>query len=367
GRHHPHAAGPPRNCAARQSRPTPPREHVPRLVAWELTNRCNLRCRHCRAADAGEAVEGELTPEEALHLVDEIAEFAPLTLILSGGEPLVREDFLDIVRAGIKKELRVAVATNGVLLDEAMARTLKDEGVSRVSLSLDGADAATHDGLRGLEGAYDQLMAAAARLREAGLPFQINTTVTTNNVDQVERIAEIVPGLGAVEHHVFMFVPTGRGEAMALGAERYEAVLELLARRQADSPIRIQVTCAPHYQRVIRQTGVLARGESGHRRGGTGCLGGTAFVFVSSTGEVYPCGYLPIRVGDVRKTPFAEIWRTAPLFCDFRDRSRLEGRCGVCEYRKVCGGCRARAYAVSGNVMGEEPYCTHVPAKHKQG
>ncbi len=187
GGHHAHPSG-------------PPGEHVPRLVAWELTNRCNLRCRHCRAADAGEAVEGELTPEEALHLVDEIAEFAPLTLILSGGEPLVREDFLDIVRAGVKKELRVAVATNGVLLDEAMARTLKDEGVSRVSLSLDGADAATHDGLRGLDGAYDQLMAAAARLREAGLPFQINTTVTANNVDQLSEIVALVPTLGAVEH-----------------------------------------------------------------------------------------------------------------------------------------------------------------------
>ncbi|MHC4253691.1 MAG: radical SAM protein [Planctomycetota bacterium] len=353
-------------------------KHFPRLVAWELTNRCNLRCRHCRAADAGEPAPDELNTKEALSLVEQIAllkdKKAPLILILSGGEPLVREDFLDIVRRAAELELRVAVATNGTLLDEKMARTLKAEGVSRVSLSLDGADAATHDAQRGLDGAYDLLCAAAARLREVGLPFQVNSTITTNNVDQLSGIVALVPELGAVEHHVFMFVPTGRGERIAdesLGAEHYEEVLQWLAKRQALSPIHIQVTCAPHYQRVLRQTGCLAEEGKGTRqerpgpsgRRGGGCLAGTAFVFVSSEGEVFPCGYLPIPAGDVRITPFPEIWESAPLFLALRDRKRLEGRCGACEYRRVCGGCRARAYAVSGQVFGEEPYCTHEPAR----
>jgi len=339
-------------------------EHVLRLVAWELTNRCNLHCRHCRAADAGERVPDELTTEEALDLVAQIAELAPVTLILSGGEPLVREDFLDIVRCGVSLGLRVAVATNGTLVDDEMAEAMRDEGVSRVSLSLDGADAAAHDALRGLDGAYEMLMGAAKRLRSAGLPFQINTTVTTNNVDQLAEIVELVPTLGAVEHHVFMFVPTGRGEKMAdesLGAERYEQVLNWLAETQKTSPIHIQVTCAPHYQRVLRQTGCLAEGGKG-RKGG-GCLAGTAFAFVSAVGEVFPCGYLPVPAGDIRTTPFPEIWRTSTLFEELRDRSRLEGRCGACEYRSVCGGCRARAYAVSGRLFGEEPFCTYQPAR----
>lgn len=345
-------------------------KHSLRLVAWELTNRCNLRCRHCRAADAGEPAPDELNTKEALDLVEQIAllrsKKAPLTLILSGGEPLVREDFLDIVRRAVERELRVAVATNGTLLDEKMARTLKDEGVSRISLSLDGADAATHDAQRGLDGAYGQLCAAAARLREAGLPFQINTTLTTNNVDQLSDIVALVPDLGAVEHHVFMFVPTGRGVKMAdesLGAQAYEQVLRWLADVQKTSPIHIQVTCAPHYQRVLRQTGCVTEGKEGSRRRGGGCLAGTAFAFVSSEGEVFPCGYLPIPAGDIRITPFPEIWRSASLFRALRERSRLEGRCGVCEYRRVCGGCRARAYAVSGQVFDEEPYCTHEPTK----
>jgi len=346
-------------------------KYVPRLVAWELTNRCNLSCRHCRAADSGEKMPDELSTEEALALVGQIAEFAPLTLILSGGEPLVREDFLDIVRCAVDKGLRVAVATNGTLVDEKMAKTMKDEGVVRVSLSLDGVDAAAHDSLRGLDGAYEMLLVAAARLKAAGLPFQINTTVTLNNVDQVPEIVALVPTLGAVEHHVFMFVPTGRGEKMAdesLGAERDEEVLHWLAEAQKTSPIHIQVTCAPHYQRVLRQTGCLTDGKGhGRKRGGGGatggCLGGTAFAFISAVGEVYPCGYLPIPAGDVRIMPFPEIWRTSSFFLALRDRKRLEGRCGACEYRRVCGGCRARAYAVSGKVFGEEPFCTHEPAR----
>ena len=342
---------------------------TPRLVAWELTNRCNLRCRHCRAANAGESAPNELSTDEALVLVDQIASLkddkAPLILILSGGEPLVREDFLDVVRSAVKHGLRVAVATNGTLVDDEMARTLKEEGVSRVSLSLDGVDAARHDAMRGLDGAYDMLLDAAARLRKAELPFQINTTVTINNVDQLPGIMDLVPKLGAMEHHVFMFVPTGRGERIAdesLGAQAYEDVLQGIARAQRDSPVHIQVTCGPQYQRVLRQMDLIGDEGHGARRGG-GCLAGTAFAFVSAEGGVFPCGYLPVAAGDVRKATFPEIWRTSPLFLELRDRKRLEGRCGACEYRRVCGGCRARAYAVSGRVVAEEPYCVHQPAR----
>ena len=352
-------------------------EPVPRLVAWELTNRCNLRCRHCRAADAGEAVPGELDTQEALALVDDIATFAPLTLILSGGEPLVREDFMDIVRAGVDRKLRVAVATNGVLVTDELAREMKSAGVSRVSLSLDGPDAATHDAQRGLDGAYDMLARAAARLREAELPFQINTTVTVKNSGRLKEVVELVPALGAVEHHVFMFVPTGRGESIAdesLGAESYEEILSWLAGVQATNPVHIQVTCAPHYQRILRQTGCAPAPSGGHpgshpgghpkgRSAGGGCLGGTAFAFISAAGKVAPCGYLPLEAGDVREGGFAKVWRESPLFIELRDRANLSGRCGACEYRKVCGGCRARAYALSGDHLAEEPYCTHVPRR----
>jgi heme b synthase len=361
-------------------------EQVPRLVAWELTNRCNLRCRHCRAADAGEAVPGELTHDEALALVDDMATFAPLTLILSGGEPLVREDFMDIVRAGVERKMRVAVATNGVLLTESLARKMKSAGVSRVSLSLDGPDAATHDAQRGLDGAYEMLMAAAARLREAELPFQINTTVTVKNADRLAEIVKLVPTLGAMEHHVFMFVPTGRGESIAdesLGGRKYEEILSWLAEVQEANPVHIQVTCAPHYQRILRQTDCAPASSGGHpsehpggnapsghpkgRSRGGGCLGGTAFAFISAVGEVAPCGYLPLKAGNVRDGGFAKVWRESPLFLELRERENLTGRCGACEYRKVCGGCRARAYAVSGDHLGEEPYCTYVPRRAREG
>ena len=323
-----------------------------RLVAWEITAGCNLKCTHCRMRDVFIPTSQELSHDEAMKLVDEIAVYAPLVLIVSGGEPLLRPDIHDIIVAANGKGIHVALATNGTLLDLPTVIKIKEEGVKRVSLSMDGASDAVHDTRRGLAGARISLMKAVDNLNAGGLPFQINTTVTTSNVDELKTILDMVPKMGAVAHHIFMFVPTGHGVKIAhesLSKDRYEEVLKMLAAYQETSPIEIQVTCGPTYQRVLVETG--------HQRKGGGCMAGTGFVFVSSDGGVYPCGYLPVEAGSVRKNTFGEVYEDSPVFKRLRDRTKLTGNCGTCNFKNVCGGCRARAYSQKGDFMAGEPCC----------
>lgn len=329
-----------------------------RMIAWELTRVCNLACRHCRAAAIDTPPPGELTTEECFKLIDDIASFAKPTVILTGGEPLMRPDLFEIAARGTERGLRVVAAPNGTLLDDEAARRLVEAGVLRISISLDGRDAVSHDELRGVTGAFEGALHGIAAANRAGLPFQINTTVTTRNADELQSVMDLAIDLGAVAHHIFLLVPTGRAadqRGLELDAQRYEAVLEWLAEQYEQAPIEIRATCAPHFYRILRQ-----RGVDTHARG---CLAGQSFCFISHRGDVQPCGYFDAQVGNVRETPFREIWEKADLFCRLRDYSAYEGKCGRCEYVQVCGGCRARALEASGNPLGPEPLCAYVPPR----
>jgi len=343
-------------------------EHTLRMVFWELTNACNLKCVHCRACPAEETSPDELSTEEAKRLIDRIASFARPAVVLSGGEPLVRHDLIEIARYGTSKGLRMLVATNGTLLTPDKARELAQAGVRRISVSIDGASAAAHDGFRRVPGAFDAAWQGIENARAAGLEFQINTTVARHNVGELADILDLAIRRGAAALHLFLLVPTGCGKEIAedemIDPEEYERILGWFYEKSRTVPIGLKATCAPHYMRIVRQRskaeGVSAAPRSGGPQAMTkGCLAGSAVCFVSHTGDVFPCGYLPVSAGNVRQRDIEDIWRSAEVFQVLRDEDNLKGKCGVCEYRRVCMGCRARAYACTGDYLAAEPYCIY--------
>ncbi|RNI11487.1 heme b synthase [Methanohalophilus portucalensis] len=341
----------------------------PRLIAWELTSRCNLSCVHCRGASTDEKAIGELDTSEAKTFIDQVASLGSPILILSGGEPLVRPDVYELANYGTNKGLRVVLATNGTLLERETVRKLKEAGIKRVSISLDGADSATHDGFRGVEGAFDKAMEGIDALKAEGMDFQINTTITKRNLGEIPRILKMATSLNAEALHIFLLVPTGRGENLAneeIPPAEYERILRWFYEQKKHTSLELKATCAPHYFRIMRQCAEkegmeVSINTHGFDAVSRGCLGGTAFCFVSSTGDVQPCGYLPAIAGNIRNQSFGEIWNNSTLFNELRDFSLLKGKCGKCEYKNVCGGCRARAYAATGDYLEEEPYCIYHP------
>jgi heme b synthase len=340
-----------------------------RLLAWEVTRRCNLACLHCRAAAGSGPYPGELTTAEGIKLLDDLATMGQIVVILTGGEPLLRDDIFDLAAHGASRGLRMVMAVNGTLLTPAVAARLKEVGIQRLSISIDGATAASHDRLRAVEGAYAGALAGIAACRTAGLPFQINTTVTRANRAELPAIHAMALKLGAAAHHVFVLVPTGRGELIReelLSPSEYEETLGWLLERQKDGQLFIKPTCAPQYYRLWRQD-ATGRGEPitaashGMEAMTKGCLGGQGFAFVSYKGEVQPCGYLELVAGNIRETPFPEIWAKSELFRQLRRVDDYHGKCRACQYRKVCGGCRARAFALTGDVLGDDPICPYEP------
>ena len=409
-------------------------QHKPRLVFWEVTKGCNLRCVHCRATATELASPSDLPTAQALGIIDQIAAFANPILVLSGGEPLYRPDIFHLAKYATDKGLRVALATNGTLVTKEVARKIVDAGVKRVSISLDGANAETHDSFRGIPGAFDAAVTGFRNLKELGMPVQINMTIAKHNAVELPKVLEMVKGLGADALHTFLLVPVGCGvdiaESQMVAPDEYERILNWFYDQAATGDIELKATCAPHYFRVVRQrraaerkderlgiapakpegaeatghpgghpagigpteitmpgtTGIAFKtdyekfGKSGLRHDGMphphghpggdpnamnamtkGCLAGTGVCFISFDGEVFPCGYLPAIAGDLKKQPFAEIWNDSKVFNDLRDTYKLEGKCGCCEFRNVCMGCRARAYAANGNYMAEEPFCVYEP------
>jgi radical SAM protein with 4Fe4S-binding SPASM domain len=282
---------------------------------------------------------------------------API-LILSGGEPLMRPDVLEL--AGLARDLGVpaVLSTNGTLLDREVCGRIKASGIRRLSMSLDGHDEESHDGFRGSPGAFASLVSAAALLNSEGIPFQINSTVTPGNISRTEDMLAVARGLGAVGFHVFLLVPVGRArewDEAFLAPEAYEEALRRLKALEPAMELESKATCAPQYQRIARQLGSVGP------RSGKGCLGGQGFLFVGHEGTCGACGYLPIPAGNVRERHISEIYESSPLFLDLRDKKRYRGKCGVCEFWAACGGCRARAHA-EGDHLGPEPLCPHVPA-----
>jgi heme b synthase len=344
---------------------------APRLVAWEVTRRCNLNCVHCRASAERGPYPGELEGPKSLEIIDQIAGLGKSVVILTGGEPLLREDIFDLARYGTERGLRMVMATNGTLLTPVIAERIRSSGIQRVSISLDGANAEEHDKFRQVQGAYQASLKGIEILKEAGVEFQVNTTVTKHNYRRCREILDSVMHLGAVAHHLFLLVPTGRAREMAdqeIDALEYEKLLLWFNQMQKKVPIHLKATCAPHFYRILRQE-AHKRGEKvdfqtyGLDAVTRGCLGGISFCFISYKGMVQPCGYLELKCGNLKEESFETIWANSQVFDRLRDFSAYKGKCGRCEYVKFCGGCRARAFEATGDFMTEEPLCMYQPAR----
>jgi heme b synthase len=344
-----------------------------RLVAWETTRNCNLNCVHCRAAATCGPYSGELDTGASYKLLDEIAQVAKPIIILTGGEPLLRDDIFDIAKYGHNKGLRMVMAPNGTLVTPEVAKKMAQSGIQRISVSLDGSDADSHDKFRGVPGAYEGALMGIQNAKAASIQFQINTTITKTNLDQIPKILELAESLGAAAHHIFLLVPTGRGKYIVdqeINAEEYEKTLNWFYDQRETTSLQLKATCAPHYYRILRQR-ARAEGKTvtfeshGLDAVTRGCLAGTGFCFISNRGIVQPCGFLELECGDVTQQSFVEIWNESKQFKNLRDFSALEDKCGCCEYRRVCGGCRARAFEATGNYMAEEPLCQYQPSRQR--
>lgn len=322
------------------------------IISWNTTRECNLLCRHCYR-DAGAKEQGELSTAEGKKLLGEIARAGFKIMIFSGGEPLLRSDIYELVEHAQQLGLRPVFGTNGTLITREIAQRLKAAGAAGIGISLDSLDSTKHDELRGVAGAWQQALDGMANCRAAGLPFQIHTTVFDWNDHEFEAITDAAVKLGAAAHHVFFLVPTGRAKdlvAEALEQQRYEQLLHRIITKQREVSIELKPTCAPQFMRIAKRKGLGMRFTKG-------CIAGTSYCCITPTGDVQPCPYWPMKVGNVRKTPFDEIWRANKLFGELR-AAQLGGNCGTCQYADICGGCRARAYYyANGDYMAADPWC----------
>ncbi|HEX2973998.1 MAG TPA: radical SAM protein [Tepidisphaeraceae bacterium] len=357
-----------------------------RLLFWETTAGCNLACVHCRRLDVARSIcQDDLTTAHALGLIRSLPQTGRPILVFSGGEPLMRPDLFDLASEATRLGLPIALATNGTIMNEAIAQRVVDVGFRRVSISFDGPDASTHDRFRGIDGAFESSVRGFTLLRQHGMSTQINTTVAKHNYQKLDAMYDLALKLGADALHIFMLVPVGCGMSLSqdimLTPDEYENALNWIYDRSLEGKLHLKATCAPHYFRVMRQRAKqdgrpMPASAHPHRSmapHGTqhsamtamtkGCLAGQSVCFVSHQGDVFPCGYLPVSSGNVKTTPFPTIWNDSPIFRDLRDDSKLQGKCGLCEYKKVCMGCRARAYAMTGDYLAEEPNCGFVPLR----
>ncbi|QER41286.1 heme b synthase [Thermodesulfobacterium sp. TA1] len=347
------------------------KEFKPRLIAWELTRSCNLDCVHCRAAASQGPYSNELTTEEVFRILEEIKEVAEPIIILTGGEPLLREDLFLIAKKAIDLGFKPVLATNGTLITEEIAQKIKETGISRVSISLDGSTPESHDGFRKVPGAFEGAIKGIENLKKFGVPFQINTTITPWNLEELSKVHELAKTLGAVAHHIFLLVPVGRGKDLAIDTispEKYEELLGWFYEQRDKCNLQLKATCAPTYYRILRQKAKKEGKEVTVENFGLdamtrGCLAGTGFCFISHVGIVQTCGYLEVPCGNLREQTFKEVWENSEVFNNLRDFSKYKGKCGRCEYIRVCGGCRARAYEATGDYLEEEPLCPYTPTK----
>ncbi|MDD2319287.1 MAG: radical SAM protein [Geobacteraceae bacterium] len=350
-------------------------EFMPKWIAWEVTQRCNLKCVHCRCSATEDSSEGDFTSEEGKRLLRDIAEFSKPVVVLSGGEPLLRPDIFELASFGTSLGLRMCMATNGALVNDEICRCMQEAGIRMVSLSLDGSTAAIHDDFRQCSGAFDGAVRAAEVFRRNGQKFLINSSFTKRNQADIPNVFRLAKSLGAVAWYLFMIVPTGRGEEILdelISKEDYEQILEWHYQQEKnEDAILMRPTCAPHYYRVVPQR-AKAEGITFERRslsfstgGGKGCIAAQSICLIDCFGNVKPCSYFPRSAGNVKQTPFREIWENSALFRELRDFKSYKGKCGVCEFLNVCGGCRARADAVYGDYLEEEPFCSYVPVRLK--
>lgn len=351
-------------------------DHSPLLVFYEMTRACDLACVHCRADAQPGCDPNELSAEEARRLVDQLMQFPrPPLLVLTGGDPLKRPDVFDLVGYCRDRNLAVAMTPSATPLVTLNAlECLKASGLHRLAVSLDGADAATHDAFRRVVGSYDRTLHIMADCRAIGLPLQVNVTVGRHNLMQLDDLVRLAAEAGACLCSVFFIVPTGRATADArLDAQECEQAFEILWSWQKTGRVAIKTTEAPHYRRFILQkqkaetaSRVVMRRRGGMSVGQIGTNDGKGILFVSHTGEIYPSGFLPIRCGRFPLDSIVRIYQEAALFRALRNGEQLKGKCGTCEYREICGGSRARSFGLSGDPLAEEPDCIYIPLKYKQ-
>jgi radical SAM protein len=343
----------------------------PFLVIWEVTQACDLACRHCRASAVPERDPMELTTIEGFQLLKEVCRFGTPLMVFTGGDPLKRPELFDLLEESVELGLRTTVTPSATpLLTTAAVEEFQRKGVSRMAISLDGPDSASHDQFRGVEGSFRRSLEALAMARRIGLETQVNTTVTRHNLDRLEAIASLVEQAGSKLWGVFFLVPTGRAlQSDDLTAEEYERVFEFLYCLSLRKPFDIKTTEAQHYRRFVARRKKEEGGSQPFPEAApsliqrqAGINDGKGFVFISHTGEIFPSGFLPLAAGNVRKDSLVEIYRQSPLFLELRDANHLEGKCGECEYRRLCGGSRSRAYALTGNCFAEDPRCIYEPA-----
>ena len=340
----------------------------PFVLIWELTQACDLACKHCRAEARPERHPDELSTEEGKRLIDDIRSFGPnQLLVLSGGDPLWRDDAVELIEYGLDQGLLVTLTPSGTRsLTPAVVEHLAELGVRRLALSIDGGSARTHDEFRQEAGSFQQTVRAAEAATEVGLPLQINTTGCAETGGELPAIVDLVEELGAVLWSVFFLVPVGRGAVLdQIPPEDAESVMRWLLDVADDRGIGVKTTEAPHYRRVAIQTAAESTSTDARpddaigRRSGIGA--GNGFAFISHTGEVYPSGFLPRSVGNVTDRSIVDIYREAPLLRRLRDPATFRGKCGACEFRHVCGGSRSRAWAVTGDPLASDPLCPYVP------
>lgn len=361
---------------ARQTRPRLAQRdfsHSPLLVFYEVTRACDLVCLHCRACAQSRPDPAELSPADSLRLIDQLAEFpTPPVLVLTGGDPLKRPDIFQLIHHATAAGLEVSITPSATpLVTESAIARLHEAGVSRMAISIDGATAATHDALRGVHGSFQRSLEILAQARQAGISTQVNTTLTPTNIAQVEDLADLLASLHIDMWSVFFLVPVGRAETLPrLNAEQCEAAFERLWQLSQRQPYLIKTTEAPHFRRYAVQRQVEQRRTDRETPRGYTPLGvndGKGIMFISHAGLVYPSGFLPVVCGAFPYDHLVQIYQDSPIFRALRDAEQLEGKCHDCEFRHLCGGSRARAYAVTGKLFAEEPDCAYLPGGTAKG
>jgi len=344
-------------------------DQCPMLVIWEVTQACDLACVHCRASAQSERHPQELTTAQGRRLLEEIRSFGEPLMVFTGGDPLKRPDLYDLLRYSVGLGLRTNVTPSATpLLTAEAIQGFKDAGVTRMAISLDGPDAATHDEFRGVPGTFDRALSALRHARDIGLDTQLQTTVTRRNMARLPEVAEIAREVRTKMWSLFFLIVTGRAEESDdLSAPEYERVFEFMYELSKTAPFGVKTTEAMHYRRYVAQRvraeGGVTQNESarGVAWRTAGVSDGKGFVFVSHTGEIFPSGFLPVSGGNVLRDSLTEVYRNSSLFRSLRDTTQRGGKCGLCEYTRICGGSRSRAYAFTGDFLAEDPRCVYQP------
>lgn len=356
-------------------------KYVPLILSWNVTMNCNLKCSHCYINASPDEPKSEptdeLTTEQAKKLLDQIAEVSAPMLILSGGEPLLRKDLFELIRYGTQKGIKMALGSNGSLITSEVAKQLKEAGIKTVSISLDSAIPEKHDEFRGVKGSWQKAIDAIKALRENNVLVQVNTTLTQQNYDEIEDILTLVEKLGVENFHLFFLVPTGRGGKIAdISPAMYERMIKNTFAKTSLHRLNVRPSCAPQFMRIAKDMNLDMRQWI------RGCIAGMYYCRIFPNGEITPCPYLPVKLGNIKEKTFKDIWFNSEVFKALRNPDTLKGKCGACEYKVLCGGCRARAYGLSsdfidycgdlhkptelkGDYLAEDPWCEYQPKKLK--